>query len=178
MKNFLYILLFSIFVILSCSCKIKSSTNTAIVYPNKNLEEISFLGRYNKSNNKKQFRWLGSSACFNEIKDKEPIFDKNLKARLYSNTGKILAEDFIRSDDSDSESPNIEVYFPYYENAVAIHLLKIEDDKEIIFYILSPKHESKLRRYVGKFGGIDGLYGLYGWAYSRETECFYTRGIK
>ena len=129
MKNFLYILLFSMFVILSCSCKTEILSD--IVYPDKDLQRIYFQGKYN---NKNQFDFLGEGACFNEkTKDKEPIFDKNLKARLYGYTGKILAEDFIRSDDTDSESPYVKVYLPYHDNAVSIHLLKIEDNKEIIF---------------------------------------------
>ena len=136
------------------------------------MQRIYLLGKYN---NKNQFDFQGEGACFNEkTKDKEPIFDKNLKARLYGYTGKILAEDFIRSDDTDSESPYVKVYLPYHDNAVSIHLLKIEDNKEIIFYISSPTHESKLKRYATHISANEP-YGLYGWGYSSDTQCFSTR---
>ena len=53
MKNFLYILLFSMFVILSCSCLVdkgKAEAPRKPNYPDKNLQEIVLGGNYRPEN--------------------------------------------------------------------------------------------------------------------------------
>ncbi len=160
-------------VIIPCSCILKNpNPPKPIVYPDKDLQEISINSQYDPL--KKEFRYAGSSYCYNKEKNKEPIFDKNFKVRIYDKTGKILAEDFLRLRQDKSEHDPVfyvAAYIPYYEESSVILTIKLEDKKEIL---------------LSKFGNIDSQKKLREESvikdhplrremvvYDEKTECHY-----
>ena len=46
------------------------------------------------------FTYTGEMYCYNETSEKNPVFNKNLRARLYDKKGNLLSEDFLRWDGS------------------------------------------------------------------------------
>ena len=90
--------------------------------------------------NEHRLRFEGKSYCYEIKKDKESLFKKNLKARLYDKEGNILAEDYLRCDRNldgtetcDKQStPSLNFYLPYSKKAYKIQVVEIEDGKEII----------------------------------------------
>ena len=157
-----------------CSCILEPPPPEFIVYPDKKLEGILIKGRYDKSNSEKPFEQLKESFCYDKITDKDAVFDKNLKARLYDKAGNLLAEDFIRSDDTDRKKPIFRVYFTYHDNS-EIRLVKLEDGKEITFYTTLLTTESRLKEYVGKYiNRSPHTIRSHGLIYDTKSECFLT----
>ena len=169
MKLSLYLLFGMIMTF--CSCGPNHLPAKLIVYPDKKLEEIVIKGRHDPSNSENPFEWVEEVFCYNKVKNKTPIFDKNLKSRLYDKEGKILAEDFIRSNGTD-----VRVYLPYHNNG-ELRLVKLKDGKEITFYTTSLTAESKLKEYVDKYIEDPNVFGDYGLRYDVKSECFSNRGI-
>ncbi|MCZ0932627.1 MAG: hypothetical protein OXJ52_05700 [Oligoflexia bacterium] len=87
-----------------------------------------------------RIRFQIQSYCYDINQDKESIFNKNLKARLYDKEGNILAEDYLRCErDLDGTetchkrtSPSLNIYLPYSKKAYKVKVIKIDGEKEIV----------------------------------------------
>ena len=65
--------------------------------------------------------------CYNETSRKEPVFDKNLRARLYDKKGNLLSEDFLRWDGALlPEFQSVVVYIPYHHEGYKIHIVNFK----------------------------------------------------
>ena len=91
----------------SCSCLGKKTEDKPIepVFPDKELKEIIISGWYYPQNRerdpelrKEHFGYSGKRYCYSETNEgeKKPVFNDNLRVRLYSKEGKLLSEDFLR----------------------------------------------------------------------------------
>ena len=124
MRVSLYLLFVSI--VLSCSCLEKTEPPPKPVFPDKDLKEVIISGSYAPENKakakvrekelrsegrlkewesfeekylyveKESFNYAGKFYCYNEMQDKKPVFNKNLRVRLYDKKGQILIEDHLR----------------------------------------------------------------------------------
>ena len=86
-----------------------------------------------------RIRFEGGHYCYDTKKDKESIFNKNLKARLYDRNGSVLAEDYLRCDRHldmtktchTYTQPSLNFYLPYSKKADKVEVIKIEDGQEV-----------------------------------------------
>ena len=178
MKVSLYLLFGIIITLCSCETNHPYPLEPIIVYPDKNLKEIIFRSKYDKSNSEKPFDSFAEAFCYDKVKNKTPILDRSLRARLYDKAGNLLAEDFIRSfrpystdrePSSARKMPYIQIYFPYHDNGSEFRLVKIKNGRETTFFTSHLPSESKLKEYVGKYVT---RFNHYNWEYSAELECF------
>ena len=123
-RVFLYPLFIS--AVLSCSCLEKTGPPPKPVFPDKDLKEVIISGWYAPENKakakarekelrsegrlkewesfeekysyveKESFNYAGKFYCYNETQDKKPVFNKNLRVRLYDKKGQMLTEDYLR----------------------------------------------------------------------------------
>ena len=140
-RVFLYPLFIS--AVLSCSCLEKTGPPPKPVFPDKDLKEVIISGWYAPENKakakarekelrsegrlkewesfeekysyveKESFNYAGKFYCYNETQDKKPVFNKNLRVRLYDKKGQMLTEDYLRlshPEDYDEKGRYSEAY--------------------------------------------------------------------
>ena len=128
---------------------------------------------------KDSFLYSGINYCYNEVKDKDPIYDKKLVARLYDKQGKILAEDYVRCDrDLDGtancdkqDSPEVTIYLPYHDSAKELHIVSFKEKKEFIVYKRNVLSQSFLT-------DTDSPTIIHSYTYDKEFQCFIAPPIK
>ena len=80
--------------------------------------------------------------CYEKILDEDresaPVFDLNLRARMYDREGNLLAEDTLRDRDPTRRDPFLRLtvaYLPYLNNGdVIIRIVRLEGDEEVLVY--------------------------------------------
>ena len=80
--------------------------------------------------------------CYGKILDEDretaPMFDPNLRARMYDREGNLLAEDILKDRKSERKDPFLRLtvaYLPYLRNGnVTIRIVRLEGDEEVILY--------------------------------------------
>ena len=108
--------------------------------------------------------------------EKEPVFDKNLKIRLYDKGGRRLAEDYLRlwCDKPNDKyrrcypgdrDPLLIAYLPYYEEGHEIRVVKIKGRKETVLETTGVSPRSRL---VAR-GDYDRDFDLH--LFHEETQC-------
>lgn len=168
MKKIIYFGL--ICIILSCSCKKLTKP------PHKQFKEIVIRGVYNSIAEKNRpidyspemaitpFHYSSSRYCYKQTTQKEVIYDKNLRFRLYDKKGKILAEDFIRLEKQISQSiQDVIAYLPYNKEASKIQIVKLKEDEEedvIKRFECCPDYTHFTENYP------------HSYQYNKEKECF------
>ena len=86
--------------------------------------------------------------CYNETEEenKNPVFNKNLRARLYDREGNLLSEDFLRWDGrSIPKSQSVISYLPYRDEGYKIHVVRLKGKREVILYDIRTPTQSRLR---------------------------------
>ena len=105
----MYMRYFLMFFTLS-SCTIVSSVKPPkSAIPDKEFKEIAVHGRYYPKEEEKintanyspelaysPFHRLSNVYCYNQTKEKKPVYDEGLRLRLYDKKGNRIAEDFLR----------------------------------------------------------------------------------
>ena len=88
-----------------------------VVYANYYPEEENRPSKYDPSMATRPFQYSSDHYCYNKKKEKEPVYDKGLKARLYDKeSGKLLVEDFLRKEEHpDPTIISLVLYLPYRE---------------------------------------------------------------
>ena len=87
---------------------------------------------------KEDFTHSGESYCYHKTINQEPISNRNLRTRFYDKHGKVLAEDFLRTDESDDELyQSVTSYLPYHNEGYEIRVVRLEGTKEIVLYTAS-----------------------------------------
>ena len=135
--------------------------------------EDELTKKENEITQEDSFNYSGINYCYNEVKDKYPVYDKKLVARLYDKQGKILAEDYPRCDrDLDGtancdkqNSPGVTIYLPYNDKGHEMQIVNLKEKKEFIVYkrdvftqsILTETDLSKIR---------------HSYTYDKELQCF------
>ena len=169
---------------LSCNCTVKAPVDQ-INYPDNNLQEIIIYGRYEPKNPKeaedylKPLPWMGkerfiyskSFYCYNKTEEnkKKPIYNKNLKIKLYDKNGTLLVEDFLRWDGRPiPESQSVTSYLPYHEQGDRIHIVRQEGKKELILKDLGVWTQSELRKRSRLHIQENWREG---WTFDEEKEC-------
>ena len=108
--------------------------------------------------------------------EKEPVFDKNLRIRLYDKGGRKLAEDYLRlwcdkpndkyrSCYPGDRSPRLVAYLPYYKEGHEIRVLKIKGRKETVLETIGVSSRS----YLVARGDYDRDFDLH--LFHEETQC-------
>ena len=161
----------------SCSCLGKKTEDKPIepVFPDKELKEIIIRGWYAPENKEKepdmekeQFGYSGKRFCYSETNEgeKKPVFNDNLRVRLYSKEGKLLSEDFLRleyPENYDEEGRYSEAYLrEQYESRperyqIPVHMRSTPEDgilssRSVISYLpyYDEGHEIHIVRLKGK----------------------------
>ena len=119
------------------------------------------------------FNYSGINYCYNTKKDKEPVYDKKRVVRLYDEQGKVLAEDYVRcSLDLDGtancdkkDSPPVNIYLPYYDEAHKLHIVSLREKKEFIVYKSNIIKQSILT-------DIDSPVIRHSYTYNEDLQCF------
>ena len=133
----------SILILLSCSCLSKNQLQEPLpesTFPDKKLEEIVISGRYGKE----QFHYSEVRYCYNKTDNKEDVFNSDLKVRLYDKEGKMLSEDFLRSESDDNLSRSVTAYLSYHDEGHEIRIVKLNGNKEILLDTLGFAPQSEL----------------------------------
>ena len=127
---------------------------------------------------KDSFLYSGINYCYNEVKDKDPVYDKKLVARLYDKQGKILVEDYPRCDiyfginDCDrKDNPSVTIYLPYHNSAKELHIVSLKEKKEFIVYKRNVLSQSFLT-------DTDSPTITHSYRYNKELQCFIAPPIK
>ena len=109
--------------------------------------------------------------CYNETEkeDKKPVFNKNLRARLYDKKGSLLSEDFLRWDGrSIPESQSVISYLPYHDEGYEFHVVRLKGKKEIVLKKIEIYTQEELR----EMSYVDNAFSKReGWVYNEESEC-------
>ena len=148
-------------------------------------EEESRPSKYGPSMATRPFQYSSDHYCYNKKKEKEPVYDKSLKARLYDKkSGKLLVEDFLRKEEHpDPTVISLVLYLPYREvKEGKIHIVWVKEGKEDIIKILNnccASHKSlawnaSAYEFYKKRGGPFG-FGYY--RYNKELDCYISPGI-
>ena len=140
---------------------------------------------------KDSFLYSGINYCYTEVKDKHPVYDKKLVARLYDRQGKILAEDYVRcsiyfgiNDCDKQDNPSIRVYLPYHDSAKELHIVSLKEKKEFIVYKDDLLSQSILTDYIfyildysqSVSADTDSPPRKHPYRYNPKTECFTHEG--
>ena len=189
MRYYLYAL--SFFILLSCSCVITAPKPPPV--PDKELKEVIIYGDYYPKEEYKlnsldyspdlasqPFNYFDDLYCYNETKEKKPVYDESLRVRLYDKEGNMLAEDFLRAeieyDEADS-SQHVISYLPYMKIEDAeIRIVKLEEGKEKLIktgYCCSSHKEMFEGAFAIEFYRKNKMYTpQFGWTYSEKSECY------
>ena len=140
-------------------------------------EEENRPANYDPSTATRPFNYNSKYYCYNDKKEKKPVYDKGLKARLYDKeSGKLLAEDFLRL----KRIPNKEIrivisYLPYKELSEAkIHIVRIKEGKEDLIKTLDccASHESLVRGATAYEFYTKSGRQTFDYRYDKESECY------
>ena len=116
------------------------------------------------------FIYTGKMFCYNETREKNLVFDKNLKARLYDKKGNLLSEDFLRWDGRlIPESQSVISYIPYHHEGYKIHIVSLKGKEEVILEDLYSSSQKELREksYIDNSSYRAGA----GWTFDEKSEC-------
>ena len=83
---------------------------------------------------KEDFTHSGERYCYHKMIDQEPISNRDLRTRLYDKNGKVLAEDFLRTESEDELYQSITSYLPYHNEGYEIRIVRLEGTKETALY--------------------------------------------
>ena len=110
--------------------------------------------------------------CYNETEkeDKKPVFNKNLRARLYDKEGNLLSEDFLRWDGrSIPESQSVISYLPYLNEGYEFRVVRLKGKKEIVLKKIEIYTQEELREITHYVQ--NNSTKREGWVYNEEREC-------
>ena len=171
-------------VIFSCSCLDSRSRSTASMqplpetaFPDKKLQEIIIRGWYAPKDQKKQFGYSGKEYCYNRVIGKEPVFNRNLRACLYDKNGKILTEDFLRTEKCcrhRDDDPWTVTYLPYHDEGHEIRIVRLEKKKEVTIGNQSFILQSVLVKDTYVNNGINRKDRAY--VFDEESKCHVAPG--
>ena len=117
-----------------------------------------------------RFSYSWWAYCYNETRDKEPVFNKKFRVRLYNREGQLLTEDFLRLEFPDSNNrkiPSIIVYLPYHEKGHKISTVKLEGKKEIFI----GDQKIPFLSYDELISKTVPPYARRGYKFNEETQC-------
>ena len=120
-----------------------------------------------------RFNWSGEKYCYQKKRNKEPVFDKRFRARLYSKRGKLLTEDFPRlsrpvSVDDLFSFVSLISYIPYHKEGHRYLIVRLEGEKEVILRRSKIKSKAELIRRTSRFKGR--------YDFDEERRCHNTPG--
>ena len=152
----------------------------ASYYP---YQEESRPANYDPSKAYRPFSYTSDHYCYNKKKEKEPVYDKSLKFRLFDKeNGKQLVEDFLRREEHpDQVIISLVLYLPYREvKKGEIHIVRIKEGKEDLIKILGccASHESLVRESSAyEFYTKNGMHPFSFYRYNKELDCYISPGI-
>ena len=97
------------------------------------------------------FNYSQMKSCYYKKNDKEPIFNHDLKTRLYNKEGIMLTEDFLRLEKCcrfRDDDPWVVSYLPYHDEGHEIRIVKLEGTTEVVLETLSYISGSELKRFT------------------------------
>ena len=153
-----------------------------VVYSNYYPEEEDRPANYDPSMATRPFQYSSDHYCYNKKKEKEPVYDKDLKARLYDKkSGKLLVEDFLRKEEHpDPTVISLVLYLPYKEvKEGKIHIVRIKEGKEDLISILDccASHESLVKDAAAyEFYTKSGRQS-FDYRYNKELDCYISPNI-
>ena len=161
--------------------KIKEPSFPKPVFPDKELKEIFIYGNYYPENKeekdqtlrKESFDYSGIHYCYNETEEykKQPIFKDNLRVRLYSKEGELLAEDHLRIYGSiDLSSQTVSSYLPYHAEGYTFRVVRLNGKKEISLWETKVFDRFYLKERSGVLDGPIRRSGG-GWVFDENKEC-------
>ena len=170
------------FMLMSSCSKVETYEREEIVFPDKELQEIIFVGDYypETKDSKERYNYTGERYCYNKteedkkFKGSEEKIKGQLKARLYNKEGDLLTETvFIMEKDTHYNNYELRAYLPFKKGAYETRVVRIDKNKEFILdtTILIP-----LEELVHKVVPLD-QWGSF-WHYDPEIECFIAPGPK
>ena len=145
-------------------------------------EEESRPANYNPSTAYRPFNYNSKYYCYNDKKEKEPVYDKSLKFRLFDKeSGKQLMEDFLRREEHpDQVIISLVLYLPYREvKKGEIHIVRIKEGKEDLIKILGccASHESLVKDAAAyEFYTKSGRQS-FDYRYNKELDCYISPNI-
>ena len=110
--------------------------------------------------------------CYNETEkeNKNPVFNKNLRARLYDKEGNLLSEDFLRwNGRSIPESQSVISYLPYHDEGYEFRVVRLKEKKEIVLKKIEIYTQEELREITHYVQ--NNSTKREGWVYNEEREC-------
>ena len=153
--------------------------------------EDELTKKEDKLKTKDSFLYSGINYCYNEVKDKDPVYDTKLVARLYDKQRKILAEDYVRcsiyfgvNDCDKKDNPSVRIYLPYHDSAKELHIVSLKEKKEFIVYKDDLLSQSILTDYIFYIldysqyvsADTDSPPTKHPYRYNPKTECFAHEG--
>ena len=122
---------------------------------------------------KDSFLYSGINYCYNAIKNKHPVYDKKLVARLYDKQGKVLVEDYVRcridldgtANCDKKDNPSVRIYLPYHDSAKELHIVSLKEKKEFIVYKRDVFTQSFLT-------DTDSPTITHSYTYDKDLQCF------
>ena len=170
------------FMFMSSCSDLETYKREEIVFPDKELQEIIFVGDYypETKDRKERYNYTGERYCYNKteeekkFKGSEETSKGKFKAQLYNKEGELLTETFfiVKKVDTDiMEIYDLRVYLPFQQGGYETRVVRIDKNKEIILRenILTPIEEL-----VHKVVPLDQP-GPF-WHYDPEIECFMAPG--
>ena len=142
------------FIFMSSCSEFEPYEREEIVFPDKELQEIIFVGDYypETKDSKERYNYTGKKYCYNKTEEDkkfkgfEEISKGKFKAQLYNKEGDLLTETFfiVKKVDTDiMEIYELRAYLPFQEGAYETRIVRIDKNKEIILdtTILIPLEE-------------------------------------
>ena len=83
------------------------------------------------------FNYSEMRYCYQKSNDKKPVFNRNLRSRLYDREGILLMEDFLRLEKCcrfHDDDPWLVSYLPYHNEGYEIRIVRLEGTKETALY--------------------------------------------
>ena len=205
----------SILSFLTIGACLTSPPPEPIVYPNKNLTEITIYGSYYPEDKKEleelikelsengdcatdnscprrsrhlyegesleealngrffywgreHFNYTQSLYCYNETENKEYRINENLKARLYSQKGELLAESFLRLQKASHENYyHATIYLPYHEAGYKIVFVSLQGNKENVFFETKIMTQDYLQERSTSFEALK----RNAWFFDKQNKC-------
>ena len=170
-----------LFILMSSCSTVDPYKREEIVFPDKELQEIIFLGVYHPEtkDEKEAYLYTGERYCYNKTeedkKQLKEVREGEFKAQLYNKEGELLTETFFRIEKfgTNRDIYDLRAYLPFQEGGYETRIVRIDKNKEIILRenILIP-----LEELVHKVVPLE-QWGLF-WRYDPEIECFMAPGPK
>ena len=89
---------------------------------------------------KEYFNYSEMRYCYHKTNDRKPVFNRNLRARLYDRRDTLLKEDFLRLEKCcrfHDDDPWVVSYLPYHDEGHEIRIVRLEGTKEIVLHTFS-----------------------------------------